>query len=114
LYVTPAQNGILILMISDEIRSRIATADVVRAIDESSGLSALFHGRVLREGIADSGITRHANVVGLSLDFGSESIEELDAFVREVKGDSCFQPAELFPEIDIDTESFVSNDVRRR
>src|SRR5437764_12904296 len=93
---------------SPDIRARIAAADVIRADDPALGGGTVFFGREMMEEVIRSGIPRSANVLRLTLDFASDDPERLDALIRELNGNSCFRPAEIFPEIDIDAVSFSS------
>jgi hypothetical protein len=91
---------------SPDIRARIAAAHIVRADDPALGGGTVFFGREMMEEVIRSGIPRSANVLRVALDFASDDPERLDALIRELKGYSCFRPADIFPEIDIDAGSF--------
>src|SRR5438552_9447944 len=91
-----------------DIRASIAAADIVRADDPALGGGTVFFGREMMEEVIRSGIPRSANVLRVALDFASDEPERLDTLIRELKGNSCFRPADIFPEIDIDAGSFSS------
>lgn len=91
-----------------DIRARIAAADIVRADDPALGGGTIFFGREMMEEVIRSGIPCSANVLRVALDFVSDDPERLDALIRELKGSSCFRPADIFPEIDTDAGSFSS------
>jgi hypothetical protein len=93
---------------SPHIRSKIATADIVRADDPDFGGGTIFYGRELAEEVKRSGVPRSANILGVALDLVSDEPERLDALIRELKGSSSFRPADLFPAVEIDAGSFTS------
>jgi hypothetical protein len=93
---------------SPDIRARIAAADIVRADDPALGGGTVFFGREMVEEVIRSGIPRSANILRVALDFASDAPERLDVLIRELKGYSCFRPADIFPKIDIDAGSFSS------
>ncbi len=92
---------------SDEIRAKIASADVIHAYDPQHGLKAVFFGRELLERVARSGISADATVVKIAMDLTSDDAEHLVAIIRKVKGSSSFLPADLFPRMEIDEASFA-------
>ena len=95
---------------SADIRARIAAADVVRADDPALGGGTVFLGREMLEEVIRSGIPGPPleKLLRVVLDFASDEPERLDALIRELKGNSCFRPADIFPEFDIDAGSFSS------
>jgi hypothetical protein len=93
---------------SPDIRAKIAAADIVRVDDPALGGGTVFFGREMMEEVIGSGIPRSANVLRVALDFASDEPEQLDTLIRELKGHSCFRPADIFPEMDIDAGSFSS------
>jgi hypothetical protein len=100
--------SITIRVDSPNIRSKIAAADIVRADDTTLGGGTVFHGREVMEEVIRSGVARSANLLRVALDFASDEPERLDTLIRELKGNSCFRPADIFPEVDIDAASFSS------
>ena len=92
-----------------ESRARLALADVVFAVDPDQGTRTLLYGREMIEEVNRSGSNRKAAVVTYKLDTATEELEALERLVCEVKGSSSFRPADIFPEVLIDTASFASD-----
>ena len=93
---------------SADIHACVAAADVVRAVDPELGGGTVFYGRSMLEEVIRTGIPRSAKTLEVTVDFGSDEPEQLERLVRQVKGGSCFRPADIFPEFDIDAASFSS------
>jgi hypothetical protein len=91
---------------SADLRASIAAADIVRAYDPGLGGGTVFFGREMMEEAIRTGVALSATVVRVALDFTSDEPERLDALIRELKGNSCFRAADIFPEIDIGEASF--------
>lgn len=98
----------LIRFDSSESRDRLARADVVVAVDPDQKTHTVLYGREMLEQIRASGARRKAVVVTFNLDTATKELEELNQLVCEVKGCSSYRPADLFPEVDVDEASFVS------
>jgi hypothetical protein len=95
---------------SPDIRASVAAAEIVRADDPALGGGTVFFGREMLEEVIRSGIPGPPSekILRVVLDFASDEPEQLEALIRELKGTSCFRPADIFPEIDIDAGSFSS------
>ena len=94
---------------SPEIQAQIAAADIVVGIDPEQELRAVFHGRERMEECIRLGIACEAIVLNVRLDFVSDEPERLHKLIRELKGNSSFRPADLFPKIEIDAPSFSTS-----
>lgn len=92
---------------SPERRAQLAGADVVIAVDPDQETRTVLYGREMLEQIIRSGDRREAAVVTFNLDTATEELDELEWLVREIKGNSSFRPADLLPEVVIDTDSFA-------
>src|SRR5262249_30573740 len=93
---------------SADLRARIAAADIIRADDPALGGGAVFFWREMTQELIRAGLLRSAIILAVALEFASDELERLDPLIRELKGHSCFRPADIFPQIDIDAVSFSS------
>lgn len=91
---------------SSEVRAHVAAADIIIASDPAQGMRTVLYGREMLEAIAQTRGNSAAVLITFSLDFATDELDSLEAIIREVKGHSSFNPAELFPKFEIDVVSF--------
>lgn len=94
---------------SPEGRQQLVEVDVIIGVDTNLGLQTLFFGRELLEDIILAQESRHVRIIVIDLDFGSDEPDWLSSTIREVRGTSSYRPADLFPEVIIDDDSFPSD-----
>lgn len=94
---------------SPERRAQIARADIIIAADPDQETRTIMYGREMLERIVQSGIGSEAAITTINLDTASRELDKLEKLVSEIKGKSSFRPADLFPEVVIDTASFASD-----
>jgi hypothetical protein len=94
---------------SPESRAQIAGADIVIAVDPYQETRTVLYGREMLERIVRSGSSCQAVIITIDLDTATKELDELEKLVCEIKGNSSFRPADLFPDVMIDTTSFASD-----
>jgi hypothetical protein len=92
-----------------ERRAQLTGADIVVAFDPDQETRTVLYGREMLDEIVRSGSSRKAVVITVSLDTATGELDELERLMCEIKGRSSFRPADLFPEVVIDTASFSSD-----